>query len=314
MPRPKAPNTDTVFMTKLSEKLIEKGLSAGSAMLYIIKLRKLNGDKPFTSLVFLKDTKAIKAKLDEIENINTRKSYTTAIVSILNNTDSKQYAAINIFYKALLNSEKMTYDKMNHNEKSDTQKENWIEWEEVLKIYNQLQERVNDITKPLFQRGAKQDLTDHLILSLYVLSPPRRNQDYYYMKLDTERKQKDDEDFNYYRPAENKFIFNKYKTKKNYGVETIAVNTQLRKVLDNYIDLFGLVDGDFLLYNDRNRGGGNAITKSLNRVFKRNVGASMLRHIYLTSKYGDVKDEMANDAKAMGHSVAQQKEYILTEG
>jgi integrase len=233
-------------------------------------------------------------------------------VSILNNTDSKQYGAVNVFYKALLNSEKMTYDKMNHNEKSDTQKENWIEWEDVLKIYNELQAKVNDITKPLFQRGAKQDLTDHLILSLYVLLPPRRNQDYYFMKLDTGKKE--DEDFNYYRPADNQFVFNKYKTKKNYGVETIAVNTQLRKVLDNYIDLFGLVDGDFLLYNDRNRGGGNAITKALNRVFQRNVGASMLRHIYLTSKYGEVKDEMAKDAKEMGHSVAQQKEYILTEG
>jgi hypothetical protein len=306
MPRPKAQNTDTVFMTKLSDKLIEKGLSVGSATLYIIKLKKLNGDKPFTSLVFLKDTKAIKAKLDEIDNINTRKSYTTAVVSILNNTESKQYGAVNVFYKALLNSEKMTYDKMNHNEKSETQKENWIEWEEVLKIYTELQERVNKITKDdMPQRGAKQDLTDHLILSLYVLSPPRRNQDYYLMKLDTGKK--DDEEFNYYRPDENQFVFNKYKTKKNYGVEKIAVNTQLRKVLDNYIDLFGLVDGDFLLYNDRNRGGGNAVTKALNRVFKRKVAASMLRHIYLTSKYGNVKEEM-------GHSVAQQKEYILTEG
>jgi integrase len=313
MPRPKAQNTDTVFMTKLSEKLITKGLSAGSSTLYITKLKKLNDDKPYTSLAFLKDTKAVKAKLDDIENINTRKSYTTAIVSILNNTESKQYGAVNIFYKALLNSEKMMYDKMNHNEKSETQKENWIEWEEVLKIYNELQERVDKIKKEdMPYRDAKQDLTDHLILSLYVLSPPRRNQDYYFMKLDTGKK--DDEDFNYYRPAENKFIFNKYKTKKNYGVETITVNTQLRKVLDNYIDLFELKDGDFLLYNDRNRGGGNAITKSLNRVFKRKVGASMLRHIYLTSKYGAVKEEMAKDAKEMGHSVAQQKEYILTEG
>ncbi len=313
MPRPKSQNTDTVFMTKLSEKLLAKGLSAGSATLYIIKLKKLNDDKPYTSLAFLKDTKSVKSKLDEIENINTRKSYTTAIVSILNNAESKQYTAVNVFYKALLNSEKMTYDKMNHNEKSETQKENWIDWEEVLKIYNELQGRVDKIKKEdMPHRDAKQDLTDHLILSLYVLSPPRRNQDYYFMKLDTGKK--DNEEFNYYRPAENKFIFNKYKTKKNYGVETIAVNTQLRKVLDNYIDLFELVDGDFLLYNDRNRGGGNAITKALNRVFKRKVAASMLRHIYLTSKYGAVKDEMAKDAKEMGHSVAQQKEYILTEG
>jgi hypothetical protein len=33
----------------------------------------------------------------------------------------------------------------------------------------------------------------------------------------------------------------------------------------------------------------------------------MLRHIYLSSKYGDIKEEQQQDAEAMGHSVSEQQ-------
>jgi hypothetical protein len=54
----------------------------------------------------------------------------------------------------------------------------------------------------------------------------------------------------------------------------------------------------------------NAITRILNKTFGKKVGSSMLRHIYLSSKYGKVVDEMKEDANAMSHSVDMQKDYI----
>jgi len=36
----------------------------------------------------------------------------------------------------------------------------------------------------------------------------------------------------------------------------------------------------------------------------------MLRHIFLSNKYGDIIEEQKKDADAMGHSVEQQKDYI----
>jgi hypothetical protein len=36
----------------------------------------------------------------------------------------------------------------------------------------------------------------------------------------------------------------------------------------------------------------------------------MLRHFYLSSKYGDATKDMEDDAAAMGHSTAVQKAYI----
>ena len=39
----------------------------------------------------------------------------------------------------------------------------------------------------------------------------------------------------------------------------------------------------------------------------------MLRHIYLSSKYGDTLEEMKQDTNAMGHSLNQQRDYIKNE-
>jgi hypothetical protein len=36
----------------------------------------------------------------------------------------------------------------------------------------------------------------------------------------------------------------------------------------------------------------------------------MLRHIYISSKFGKEYDEMVKTAKAMGHSISEQKDYI----
>ena len=57
----------------------------------------------------------------------------------------------------------------------------------------------------------------------------------------------------------------------------------------------------------------NAITRILNRIFGKKVGSSMLRHIYLSHKYGDKLEEMKEDADKMAHSMSQQKEYIKTD-
>lgn len=140
------------------------------------------------------------------------------------------------------------------------------------------------------------------------MTPPRRNADYYLMKLDTDKKANDD--YNYYSKGEGKFYFNKFKTAK-YGKENFIVSPALKKVLDRYIELMDIKDDEFILFQtDTKRTSGSAMTKALNRIFGKKVGASMLRHSYLTSKYGKVTDEMAKDAEMMSHTKATQNDYI----
>jgi hypothetical protein len=45
------------------------------------------------------------------------------------------------------------------------------------------------------------------------------------------------------------------------------------------------------------------ITKILNKIFGRYIGSSMLRNIYLTSKYGSMMKELKDDTSDMGTSV-----------
>jgi len=45
-------------------------------------------------------------------------------------------------------------------------------------------------------------------------------------------------------------------------------------------------------------------------VFDKKIGSSLLRHIYLTDKYGDKLKEQKKSAENMAHSLKTQKEYI----
>jgi integrase len=134
----------------------------------------------------------------------------------------------------------------------------------------------------------------------------------------------DDATKNYYVLGEQKFVFNKYKTSKTYGKQVVNVPNNPDAPLADTLAIF-------LKHHPLNKGkitkktefrmlvkqdgspinSVNSITRILNRIFGKKIGSSMLRHSYLTSKYGDQKDEMTEDSKAMGHSISQQRDYIL---
>lgn len=313
MPKVKQPVVESKFMTQLRTKLItENKVAEGTANLYMTKLRKLNGGHPFMTFSFLKDTKGITALLDQYENDNTRKSYLASIIAVLNGNEGKAYKTVNSHYKAMMNTERKNMENKPAGEMSATQKENWMEWSEIKKIYEALKEKVEKYDKKILDDSvsARQIYQDFIVLSFYVLCPPRRNADYYLMKVDDNNNM--NEDYNYYRHKEGKFIFNNYKTKKTHGVEVLEVNDTLKGVLNRYIQLMGIGDDEYLLFrNDTLRKSSSIITKTLNRILKRKVGSSMLRHIYLTSHYGNTYKELNKVAQFMGHSLEMASEYVL---
>jgi hypothetical protein len=52
------------------------------------------------------------------------------------------------------------------------------------------------------------------------------------------------------------------------------------------------------------------ITKTLNSIFKKQIGVNQLRHIYITEKSAPLMKELEDTAIAMGHSTAQAKLYV----
>lgn len=305
MARPKKMNTMSPYMDGLKTKLLEK-YSEGTANLYLVKLRILNRDKPFTSLSFLKNHTKLLELMNAVENVNTRKSYMTAVVGVLEALNIPAYNKINEHYKKALNEFKVDYNKIDKNAKTETQSKNWIEWSEVEALQKKLASAADKVKKSDIENnnGASIDaLEQHLLLSLYTMIPPRRNADFYEMVIG----KAGDKSKNYYDG--DKFVLNIFKTARSRGAEIIEVPDKLQKVIDNYIELTGLKTGDYLLYNGSKRSP-IKITRELNHIFDKKISSSMLRHIWNTHLFGDVIDKIKENADALGHSVGMDLNYV----
>ena len=302
---------------KVFDNLKNKNISESSFNLYVSNLKRLNGGQEPKNLNFLKNVETIVDKIKDYKP-NTRRSYIISIVSMLKQ-EPKLKKLYDIYYKMLMeyNNELKT-----NNTKSETQKENWIEQDEVTEIYK----KMGDDIKPKLEKkkitfDEFNDLQKYLVLSLYTLQPPRRNLDYQYMivvnKYDPNEINKK---YNYLDLEGKKFHFNNYKTKGTYQTQTTDINPELMEVIKNYLKFHPLknhlkkksnyipllVDYEGLPYESK-----NTITRILNKIFKKNIGSSMLRNIYLTNKFGDKVKELNETAHDMGTSSSTiQNQYI----
>jgi hypothetical protein len=134
-------------------------------------------------------------------------------------------------------------------------------------------------------------------------------------------KEPEDKTINYLIYDDKKFIFNKFKTAKKEGSSEIEIGDDLMNSINLYLKYNPLLKGKKITKNTNlpflvkfdgkplNKSV-NTITYILNRIFKKKISSSMLRHIYLSNKYGDKLEEMKEDSKKMSHNIETQKEYI----
>jgi hypothetical protein len=312
------------FMINLHKQLMDKGTTESTATLYIRHLFNLNHKKPFTSLAFLKKFDNILSILDNYAQ-STQLGMIGGILGVLSlYKDKNGYKTIYNKYSNLLKELHTTNDKENpSNVKSEKENKNWITWEEVLDIKNKLENEIDSLGKTISQKQYDKVL-QFFILSLYTDIPPRRNKDYAEMYIVKKHNDKMDKDKNYLSINDDKLIFNVYKTSKTYGQQIIDYedNKPFKEAVKVYLKYHPLIKGRMgkntmkpllVSYSGSPLNQINSITRILNKIFGKKVGSSMLRHIYLSNKYGDDLDEKESDANAMGHSTATQKEYIKTK-
>jgi len=128
----------------------------------------------------------------------------------MNRQKGKTWEDLNKYYKALFLKERNIFAEKPAHEKSETQAENWLSWDEVKEVFNKLKEKAEEIgNKSRLSNADKKVLENYMILALYVLQPPRRN-DWYY----TEIGKGEDNKKNYVDLKDKKYIFNNYKTAK----------------------------------------------------------------------------------------------------
>jgi len=317
------------FIESLTQQMKDKKqLSDSSIQAYLRNLKKLNNDEIFKNFNFLKDSDQIQKKLEGYKE-NTKRNYLISIVSVLSLNDKPTIKKLHDKYYDLMMKKSDQINKdVNPNDLTETQEKNWISWADVKKKYEELEKDVDSFYKQKeISDNQYNTLLAYTILSLYIHQAPRRNKDYQIMELTSKYGPTLLKNVNYLDLVKKVFIFNNYKTSNKYGTQLIKISDNLWEALLKYFKHHKYVSfkannkGPVLNENDDNnmfltyRNGKpldkvNSITRILNKIFNRAIGSSMLRHIFLTDKYGDTLNEAEKDAKEMAHSSGMQKDYI----
>ena len=228
----------------------------------------------------------------------TRKTVLAALFILTNN---KAYNEL------MLSDCKHTNDLYKTQKKTKKEEDGWVSVEQIKEIYDDFFEKVNAMF-------SKKLLADYQIINNFILLgclggvsglPPRRSKDYTEMKI----KNFDTKTDNYYKSG--KFYFNIYKTAKDYGEQIIDVKTkapEFFKILNKWVKYNPT---DYLLFSsNQQKLTSPQITRMLNKIFGKNTSVDLIRHIYLTEKYGKLQEEMEQDSRDMSHSTAMQALYI----
>ena len=202
---------------------------------------------------------------------------------------------------------KHTNDLYKSQKKSKKEEDGWVTVEQIKQIYDELFEKVNAMF-------SKKLLADYQTINNFILLgclggvsgiPPRRSKDYTEMKI----KNFDTKTDNYFKAG--KFYFNVYKTAKDYGEVVLDVKTKAPEFYKVLIKWVKCNPTDYMLFSsNQQKLSSPQITRMLNKIFGKNTSTDLLRHIFLTEKYGKLQEEMESDSRDMSHSSAMQALYI----
>ena len=252
------------------------------------------------SIKSLHNTEHILKELKDIEP-NKRRSIMAALFVITECPEIK---------KTMDSDMTITNKNYRLQKKSETEKENWVNWNtDVLGKYNEMKQTANALFKlKTINPDQLYELSKFVLLSLYVLMPPRRIVDYSLLKFGKAKNA--DKDFNYVN--KDSIVFNQYKTKKAYGQQTFSLPLELQMILKKWKTY---CSSDFVITNrsgDNDGFSSNGITKMLNNIFEpKEVSCNLLRHSYITEflKTDRTLAECDDLAAHMAHSVGQQTLY-----
>jgi len=230
---------------------------------------------------------------------NKRKTILSALVVITDNKD----------YRELMLDDIKEYNKEEAKQtKSESVKENWVERDELEKIYSFLRNEYNLLSKKgSLKSHDYQRMVDYILLSLlggfYI--PPRRSKDYVNFKIKNIDKNVD----NYMN--KNELVFNSYKTAKTYGTQKVEIPKELKSILNKWIKINPT---DYLLFDSEfNQLNNVKLNQRLNKLFDKKASVNALRKSYLSDKFGDMiemKNELDKTMNKMGSSRSQENIYI----
>jgi integrase len=242
--------------------------------------------------------------LEQLKDLepSKRKSILSALVVI---TDKKPYRDEMLSDIAKYNSIMDTHDK------SDKEKESWLNQDDIASVLSKLKEDATFLyKKKTLSMSDLQQIQNYIIICILggVYVPPRRSTDYVLLKIRNFNKEED----NYIE--KNQMVFNKYKTAKTYKQQTLTVPPELKSILTKWIKVIP-AEIDYLLFDNNGSPLTNVkMTQRLNKIFGKKSSINSLRHSYLTTKFGsqiEVQKDMDAVSKDMGTSSSTVQNIYL---
>ena len=285
----------------------------------LLKLQKLMDTSDFK---FLKKSDNVKDKISELHFTTQRNYFNAIIVYLMAISEKVEGDPLIEEYVELRDTLNKKYeDEQATGVISDKQKNNFVPIEEVNKMINDMGEEIKNKKikkKEDITPKDKSLLQSYILFNIYTRLPLRNdlagmeaiNKRAYNKLSEEDKKEK-----NYLVVNKNKMfmVLNNYKTSAKYKELDIDIPKDLEKLLRLYIRINGM--GVLFKSSTGKPLSRNALSQLLLKETKKRMGKSisttMLRKIYLSSKYGKVKEEMEKDAKVMGHSTeVAQNVYI----
>ena len=231
--------------------------------------------------------------IDHLKDLspNRRKTILSALFVI---TSNKKYRDL------MMNDITKCNDTMSTNEKSDKEKESWVEGNEIKELWDKLKEEADFLfKKKAHNMNDLQKIQNFVLISVLggLFCPPRRSMDFCAFKVRNIDKEKD----NYLDKSD--MVFNKYKTCKTYNQQIVKIPANLKLIINKWIRL---TTNDYLFFDNN----GSPLTsvklnQRLTKLFGKNSSVNAIRHSYLSEKYQpeiEIQNEMKKTAESMGTS------------
>ena len=283
------------------ENLKNRGVSPSSIKLYLFQLRQLNGSEPIEDIDFLRDVPRVLKHLEKYKS-STVRTKIISIIAFLKTMDEPQ------LLKEYSDIVKQINDNTDSTIKSESQEKNWINKSEVMELWKKYDNEISTFAnKRKITENQKETLLRFMILSLYTLISPRRNKDFYLMKIVKKITPDLSDEFNYLDLKNKCFSFRSYKTAKTYSEQIENIPTPLWNVIKIYLKFHSKDCDWFLCIDDKPLPHSNSITLILNKVFGKKVGCSLLRNIFMTDNFKELQpmlEDLKQKCQELGTSPA----------
>jgi len=307
----KKPNPNLDMMNEVKEKLSQWNprLKETTLNQYADKLRKIRQDVKEDSFdFFLNADEMVKYMEEKHSNESTRKAYLNVIISYMIATNMDE-SKIDIYRKPrdILNDNYM--NQQLSGELVESQKKKFVSMDIVNQLIDKMEIDLPNEPKSTMEYNLWKS---HLIFKTHTILPLRNEVGTLIVMSPSKLKLKTDEYIkknNFLMVGKagkiNSIVLNDYKTDHLYDTKTIPFPESLNKVYKRYLKKFKIKTGMPLINWTRAQQSSN-LTNISRRYINVPLSSQMLRHIYLTDKYGKVKLEMEADANVSGHSANTQ--------